>query len=150
MKNSNVVVVPNAELSLHFTLRLDNGDIVDSTEGKPAARMRMGDGKLLPTFEQFLLGMTEGESGSFNVLPAQAFGQHNSSNVQSFKRSQFAGMVLECGAVVSFADAAGSELPGVVAALNGDDVTVDFNHPLAGKSLVFEATIVTIHSDDNK
>ena len=79
------------------------------------------------------------------VPPEKAFGQHNPSNVQTFKRHEFsADMVLEPGVVVSFADARQQELPGVIKRVEGDQVDVDFNHPLSGHTLNFEVKIIDV------
>ena len=64
--------------------------------------------------------------------------------MQRLPRSQFGDMVLEPGLVVSFADAANGELPGVIAEFDEEKVTVDFNHPLAGKRLKFEVKIIAV------
>ena len=128
-------------VTLHFSLQLESGELVDGTYDKTPPTLTMGDGNLLPSFEQLLIGLSEGESAEFEVGPETAFGQRNENNIQSFNRSQFAGMSLETGTMVSFADAAKAELPGVVQKLDGDNVWVDFNHPLAGKTLLFKVTI---------
>ena len=75
-------------------------------------------------------------------MPEEGFGQPNDNNLQTIKRDQFdAGSELEEGMVFSFADAAGGELPGVVKTFDADEVTVDFNHPLAGRTLSFRVAI---------
>jgi len=136
---------PGTRVTLHFTLMLPDGHKVDSTRSGKPAQLDVGDGNLPENFEQLLYGLFEGDSRSFNVSPEKAFGQHNPSNVQSFKRHSFgADMVLERGVVVSFADAGQSELPGVITKVEGDMVTVDFNHPLAGRELVFEVEILNV------
>ncbi len=91
------------------------------------------------------MGMKAGDRDSFEVPPEKAFGQHNPNNVQTFKRHEFSpDMVLEPGVMISFADARQSELPGVVSRVEGDEVEVDFNHPLAGRTLTFEVEIIDV------
>jgi FKBP-type peptidyl-prolyl cis-trans isomerase SlpA len=86
-----------------------------------------------------------GEHQTFTVTPENGFGQHNPANLQTLKRHQFGSdMVLEQGLVVSFSDAANTELPGVVKTIDGDDVVMDFNHPLAGVELKFEVEILAV------
>ena len=98
-----------------------------------------------PGFEEHLLGMSVAQQASFTVLPEKAFGQHNPSNIQQVKRKSFAvDMALSEGLVVSFADANRGELPGVIQTIGEDEVTVDFNHPLAGKTLTFKVEIVAV------
>ena len=75
-------------------------------------------------------------------MPEEGFGQPNDNNLQTIKRDQFdVESELEEGMVFSFADAAGGELPGVVKTFDEDEVTVDFNHPLAGRTLSFRVAI---------
>ncbi|MGB8975357.1 MAG: peptidylprolyl isomerase, partial [Pseudomonas capeferrum] len=76
--------------------------------------------------------------------PENAFGQPNPQNVQIMPRSQFTDMELSEGLLVIFNDAANAELPGVVKAFDDAQVTIDFNHPLAGKTLSFEVQILDV------
>lgn len=137
----------NSQVTLHFALRLANGETVDSTfDGRPAT-LTIGDGNLPEGFEKHLLGLSQGDHRTVRVAPEDAFGQPNPQNRQQFKRDQFGqGETLELGMVMSFADAGKNELPGVIAEIDGDWVTVDFNHPLAGKELDFEVEILNIEA----
>ncbi|MBE7929134.1 FKBP-type peptidyl-prolyl cis-trans isomerase [Pseudomonas saudiphocaensis] len=137
---------PDKEVTLHFALGLENGDVVDSTFDKKPATFKVGDGNLLPGFEQQLYGLKAGDKRSLQVAPEQGFGQHNPQNVQVMPRNQFEGMELSEGLLVIFKDAANAELPGVVKAFDERQVTVDFNHPLAGKALTFEVEIIDVQS----
>ncbi|QSP96122.1 FKBP-type peptidyl-prolyl cis-trans isomerase [Marinobacter salinisoli] len=132
-------------VKLHFSLRMDDGDVIDSTFDKEPATLEIGDGNLPESFESLLMNMTAGDHDTFEVPPEKAFGQRNPNNLQTFKRHEFsADMVLEPGVVISFADASQSELPGVVVRVEGDEVEVDFNHPLAGRTLTFEVEILDV------
>ena len=134
----------NTEVTLHFALHLENGDTVDSTFDKAPAVFKVGDGNLLPGFETALFGFKAGDQRKLTIAPENAFGQHNPQNVQVMPRSQFEGMELSEGLLVIFNDAANTELPGVVKAFDDDQVTIDFNHPLAGKTLTFEVEILEV------
>jgi FKBP-type peptidyl-prolyl cis-trans isomerase SlpA len=138
---------PHTRVTLHFALRLPSGEVLDSTfEGKPAT-FTFGDGNLPAGFEACLEGLRAGASETFEVPPEHAFGQPNPNNVQRFPRDNFGPeLALEPGLVLSFADAAKSELPGVVSALEGDEVVVDFNHPLAGRTVSFEVSVITVEA----
>ncbi|MHA7879893.1 MAG: FKBP-type peptidyl-prolyl cis-trans isomerase [Saccharospirillum sp.] len=139
----------NSRVTLHFALRLAGGETVDSTfEGKPAT-LNIGDGNLPEGFEKHLLGLSVGDHRTVQVPPEDGFGQPNPQNRQTFKRDQFPEEELEPGMVMSFADASQSELPGVIAEIEGEFVTVDFNHPLAGKTLDFEVKIIDIEAADH-
>ena len=134
----------NTEVTLHFALRLENGDTVDSTFEKAPAKFKVGDGNLLPGFEAALFGFKAGDRRTVQVLPENAFGQPNPQNVQIIPRSQFQDMELSEGLLVIFNDAANTELPGVVKAFDDAHVTIDFNHPLAGKTINFEVEIFEV------
>ena len=131
----------NTQVTLHFALRLENGDTVDSTFDKSPATFKVGDGSLLPGFEAALFGFKAGDKRKLEILPENAFGQPNPQNVQIIARSQFNDMELSEGLLVIFNDAANTELPGVVKAFDDEQVTIDFNHPLAGKTLTFDVEI---------
>ncbi|MCK7545431.1 FKBP-type peptidyl-prolyl cis-trans isomerase [Marinobacter bryozoorum] len=132
-------------VTLNFALKFTDGQVIDSTFEKEPARLEIGDENLPENFEAYLMGLKAGDRETFEVPPEKAFGQHNPSNVQTFKRHEFsADMVLEPGVMISFADARQSELPGVVSRVEGDQVDVDFNHPLAGRTLVFEVEIIDV------
>jgi len=132
---------------LNFSLTLEDGDEVDSNFGGEAVSFAVGDGSLLPGFEQRLMGMRPGERRLFEVPPEDAFGQPNENNVQRIDREHFDdGIELELGLVCSFADASGGEVPGMIVAFDDDEVTVDFNHPLAGRTILFDVHVHRIEA----
>lgn len=137
---------PNCKVELHFSLKLaDTGELVDSTFEKKPAELVIGDGNLPAAFEAVIHGMKAGERKIERIEPKDGFGQHNPSNVQKISKDQFDPSVeLSEGLVVTFQDKAKSELPGVVAAIDDKMVTVDFNHPLAGRELEFEVEILSV------
>ncbi|HEY9032427.1 MAG TPA: peptidylprolyl isomerase [Pseudomonadales bacterium] len=139
-----MMIGENSVVSLHFSLALEDGQLVDSTFDRQPATFAIGDGSLLPGFEKKLLGLAAGGRHEFWIEQQDAFGAHNPANVQRFPRSSFSGTELSEGLVVSFADAAGNELPGVVSNWDDKEVQVDFNHPLAGRRLLFTVEIINV------
>jgi len=136
------------KVALHFSVALADGQVVDSTRERPLpAEFTVGDGSLLPGFEKAIFGLRAGDRRSVFIDARRGFGERNENNLQTFTRVQFAHMVLEPGMVISFADKSG-DLPGVVKALTEETVTVDFNHPLAGRDLVFEVDIIHVMDAD--
>lgn len=133
-----------ARVTLHFAIKLENGEVVDSTFDKQPATFTVGDGNLLPGFELALFGLKSGDQRSLPIAPEQGFGQANPQNVQTIPRSQFAEMELSDGLLVIFNDAANAELPGVVKEFDEVRVIIDFNHPLAGKNLTFDVEIIEV------
>ena len=139
---TDIRIGPDREVTLHFALKLESGDLVDSTFDKQPATFTFGDGNLLPGFELALQGLKAGDKRSLRIEPDHGFGQPNPQNVQVMPRGQFEGMELSEGLMVIFQDAAKGELPGVVSQFDDQQVTIDFNHPLAGKALTFEVEIL--------
>lgn len=145
--SSHTPVGPGTKVEVRFSLKLADGHIVDST-GENSASFVVGDGSLLPGFEQAMFGMFEGEASSFYI--EDGFGERNADNIQRMPRTQFShDMELEEGLVVSFADQQKAELPGVVTNVGELMVEVDFNHPLAGKKLIFDVEVMDVQQVTN-
>jgi FKBP-type peptidyl-prolyl cis-trans isomerase SlpA len=142
MSTVKVPVSEGTRVYLNFSVSLEDGAEVDSNFGGDPVDFAIGDGSLLPGFERRLFGMNAGERQMFRVPAEDAFGQPNDNNVQQLPRDQFEDDIdLEIGLVFSFADAAGGELPGMIIAFDEQEVTVDFNHPLAGRTILFDVQV---------
>ena len=131
------------KVTLHFALVLEDGDVIDSNFETAPATFTVGDGNLLPGFESTLIGLEDGDEREFTIPPEEAFGQHNPQNVQRVDRSNFDQQELEVGAMFSFQNGDG-ELPGVIIEFEDEEILVDFNHPLAGKNIIFQVKIMDI------
>ena len=131
------------KVTLHFALVLEDGDVIDSNFETAPATFTVGDGNLLPGFESTLIGLENGDEREFTIPPEEAFGQHNPQNVQRVDRSNFDQQELEVGAMFSFQNGDG-ELPGVIIEFEDEEILVDFNHPLAGKNIIFQVKIMEI------
>lgn len=139
---------PQRRITLHFAVRLMDGTEIDSTFAGEPASFSWGDESLLPGFERAILGLKAGDRRSMVIEASQGFGLRNEENVQHFRADQFADDAdLSPGVVMQFADASQAELPGVITAVEGEWVTVDFNHPLAGRDLTFEVEIIDVALD---
>ncbi len=145
---TDLFIGSSSRVTLHFALKFEDGEVIDSTFDKEPATFIFGDGSLPLAFEKKVLGMKSGQRGTFTLLPEDGFGQSNSNNVQHFGRKDFdKDLELTEGLVISFADSKQSELPGVIKSVDGDNVIVDFNHPLAGQILVFEVEIIAVDAE---
>jgi len=148
--NTATAIEAGSEVSMYFSLSLGDGEIIDSNFEREPANFKLGDGNLLPGFEEPLLGLSPGDEIEVELAPEKAFGEHNADNRQTFTREQFQHILedellpVEKGSVVSFKDPAGHELPGVIERIAEEFVIVDFNHPLAGKTIIFRASIVSV------
>lgn len=135
-------VGPGTRVTLNFALKLRDGQIIDSNFDEEPVHFDVGDGRLLDGFEAAINGMEAGDHATIELSAEDAFGPRNDDNVQLFDKDQFpSDEELEVGMMLAFADAAGGEVPGVVIEILEDRVNVDFNHPLAGKDLLFEVRI---------
>ena len=133
------------QVTLHFSLKLEDGQVIDSNFEREPAVFAVGDGKLLGGFEQALMGLKAGDKKTFLIPPEKGFGQPNPNNIHVVKRDSFKFEVeLKEGLVVSFADPSGGELPGVIKSFDDIDVTVDFNHPLSGHDVTFDVAILDV------
>lgn len=139
----SLTIDTGVKVTLHFSLGLEDGQIIDSNFQAKPATFTLGDGNLLPGFEAVLIGLKAGDKREFVIAPADAFGQRNPENIQHIARDQFDQESIQLGAVFSFQNGDG-ELPGVVTAVEPDRVTVDFNHPLSGHKIVFRVDIIDL------
>ncbi len=132
-------------VTLHFSLLLRSGEEIDSTRNGDPATFVVGDGNLLPGFEEALLGKTAGYADQIELQPEQAFGERREENVRLLPRQKFSEIddSLEPGLMVSFGSPEG-ELPGVVQEVYAETLRVDFNHPLSGRVVVFDVAIIKV------
>ena len=136
----------NSAVTLHFTIKLKDGSIADSTHnmGKPA-KLVIGDGSLSDNFELCLIGLSAGESKTIELKAEDAFGLSNPDNIHHMDRAKFAGNTeVEVGTIMAFSGRDGLEIPGIITAIAGDSVTVDFNHPLTGQDVIFNVEILSV------
>ncbi|RBW63879.1 FKBP-type peptidyl-prolyl cis-trans isomerase [Vibrionales bacterium C3R12] len=133
-------------VTLHFTIKLSDGSVADSTHSmdKPA-KLVIGDGSLSDSFEQCLIGLQVGDKQAIELKAEDAFGMPNPDNIHHMDRAKFVGDAeVEVGTIMAFSGPDGMEIPGIIADIAGDSVTVDFNHPLAGQDVTFEVEILSV------
>jgi FKBP-type peptidyl-prolyl cis-trans isomerase SlpA len=136
----------DSAVTMHFAIKLKDGSIADSTHqmGKPA-KFIIGDGSLSDNFEACLIDLNEGEKCSIDLKAEDAFGLPNPDNIHHMDRAKFMGETeVEVGTIMAFSGPDGVEIPGIIANIAGDSVTVDFNHPLAGQDVVFDVEILSV------
>jgi FKBP-type peptidyl-prolyl cis-trans isomerase SlpA len=138
-------VRPDSLVTLHYRLALaDDSELVSTFGGNPAT-LQLGSGELAPTLEACLDGVAVGERHVFLLDAEQAFGAHNEQLLHRLARGAFpAGVEPELHGQIEFTDGAGRKYSGTVRAIDDAGVLVDFNHPLAGRSVRFEVEIIGI------
>lgn len=143
-QNNPNEVADDVVVSIDYTLTVD-GEVVDTTEGDEPLQFLQGHQNIIPGLERELTGMKIGESKSVTVSPAEAYGEVDPENVVDVPRSEFPMEIpLEPGTELEVKNADGEVLSATIAEINGDTVKLDFNHPLAGKQLTFDVTIVDL------
>ncbi len=136
----------NDTITVLFQGRTPEGEVFDQADADRPLVFTVGDERIMPAFNAAVLGMREGESKTFTLAPDEAFGPHLPELVQTVPRSRIPGEV-SVGAVVAMhmeREGARHRMPAQVIAVEQDTVTVDFNHPLAGRPLTYTVTVQRI------
>ena len=133
-------------VTMHYHLtNTDDGQVLDSSRGSNPLTYLHGTGSLIPGLERALDGLDVGATKTVEVAAADAYGEYDDEMVQTLPRDEFAGIdKLEVGMRLQARDQDGNTFHVHVAQINGNDVVIDGNHPLAGVPLTFEVEIVAI------
>ena len=129
---------------VHFSAYLEDGTQFATTRGENPLELIIGDRKLIDCFEQSLVGMAAGEKKSVSIEPELAMGEIRPELVAVFSREKIPEQHedLKIGSRVEIEDNDGSPVVGKVTQLTDQEVTVDANHPLAGKTLLFDIELI--------
>ena len=129
---------------VHYTGTFVDGEVFDSSEGKGPLAYLVGHGQMIQGFEQEMLGATIGETREFTLTPDRAYGERDKDAVQQIDRNQFPEeMQIEVGMVVG-AQSDQGPIQFTIKEIDGDIVTVDFNHQMAGMTLKFRVEVVDV------
>ena len=132
----------NSAVSFHYTLTDDDGIRIDSSEGQEPLGYLHGAGNIIPGLEKALEGKTHGDSLTVAVTAAEGYGEVQKELIQEVPREAFQGIdTIELGMQFEAQTGQGSAVPVTVIDVTDDLVTVDGNHPLAGKNLNFDVSI---------
>jgi FKBP-type peptidyl-prolyl cis-trans isomerase SlyD len=135
----------NKVISFNYTLKDDEGTVLDSTSNKTPLTFLSGMNQILPKLEQELNGMLIGGKKNVKVNAADAYGEYDEKAIQNIKKEQFPSEAkLEVGMRYVANSPDGGQMPFTITEVNEKDITVDFNHPLAGKNLEFDVELVDI------
>ncbi len=130
---------------VHYKGTLDDGSVFDSSEGAEPIVFTLGAGEVIPGFEQAVEGMTTGEKKTQHIPAGDAYGEHRDELVFTVSRDQMPeGTDIEVGDMLRVGFPDGSSAAVQVAGIEEGGVTLDANHPLAGKNLTFELELVAI------
>ena len=140
--------MPGSSVTLHLSIAMIDGTEVISTFGGEPSELIVGDGSLSEGLELALYGLKAGEKQTLKLNSNQAFGSRDETRIHKLQKSAFnSGLKLKPGLVIAFEGPAGEELAGTVLEIGEQNVTVDFNHPLAGRELVFKVEILQVSNN---
>ena len=132
-------------VAVHYTGKLESGEIFDSSEGKDPLKFTLGAGQMIPGFDKGVHGMEVDESKTIHIPAADAYGEHRAEMVQPVPKSQLpADMEPEPGMRLYSQLPTGEQIPLLVTEVNDDHIVVDANHQLAGKDLIFDVKLVSV------
>ena len=135
----------NLAVSMHYKLTDNEGNVLDSSEGAEPLDYLHGAGNLIPGLEKALAGKVEGDSVQVKVEPAEAYGEIMPELIEIVQKTAFQGVdSIEAGMAFEAQGPDGAMQHVVVKKVEGDEVTVDANHPLAGVVLNFDVTIISV------
>ncbi len=133
------------KVAIHYTGSLTDGSVFDSSEGRAPLEFTVGSGQIIPGLDAALPGMKVGDKKKVNIAPADAYGAHNPEGVLEVPKDQLPDdMPFEIGAQLEMRSPDGRAAPVTIIAIGEDSVTMDANHFLAGKELVFDFEVVKI------
>ena len=133
------------KVKVHYTGKLDDGTVFDSSEGREPLEFTVGSGQVIPGFEQGVEGMEIGDSKTVNISVEDGYGAHQADGVFDVDRTELPqDMPLEVGIRLQARHSSGRPVEVTVVAIGEESVTMDANHPLAGKALTFEIQLVEI------
>ncbi len=136
---------PGDTVKVHYTGKLEDGTVFDTSANRDPLQFTIGEGQIIPGFEQAVVGMNPGESKTIKILTDDAYGPHREEMVLVIDRNQLpVDLIPEVGQQLQSRQPDGQIIVVTVIAVSESSVTVDANHPLAGKDLTFDIQLVEI------
>ncbi len=130
---------------IHYSGSLEDGTVFDSSQDREPLEFTLGEGKVIPGFEKAVIGLDEGGKTQVKIEPDEAYGQRRDDLIVSIDRQQIADQIEpELGMTLQASAPDGSVAPVTIVDMDESTVTLDGNHPLAGKTLNFEIELVSI------
>lgn len=130
-------------ISFNYTLKDESGNILDSTKENEPFSFLKGSNQILPKLEEALDDMIIGSKKNVKIPAPEAYGEYSDDAIQNVKKEQFpSGAKLDVGTRYVANSPDGKQMPFVITEVKENEVTVDFNHPLAGKNLEFQVELV--------
>ncbi len=140
-----MAIAENQIVSIEYEVKdTSSNEVVDSNIGQIPLTFMMGRGQIIPGLEREVAKMSEGDKGDILVKAEDAYGAYDDTAVQELPREQFAGIELAEGMALYGQGEDGQTVQVTVKSFNDDTCTIDFNHPLAGKDLMFTVSLAGV------
>jgi peptidylprolyl isomerase len=132
-------------VKVHYTGTLEDGTVFDSSKERDPLQFTLGKGQLIKGFEEAVIGMSVGETKALRIPSDEAYGSHREDLLLKFNKSDFPPDIEpKEGIVINLVSPDGRNLLATITEISGDSITLDANHPLAGKDLTFNIDLVEI------
>lgn len=132
-------------VKVHYRGSLDSGEVFDTSQDRDPLEFTIGEGRVIAGFEDAVVGMVAGEEKSVRIPSAEAYGERREDMVAVFNSGQFPeDLAPAVGQILQLKREDGMLIQVMVTDITGDQVTLDANHPLAGKDLIFDLKLVDI------
>lgn len=135
--------------SVHYTGRLETGEVFDTSEGGEPLEFKIGAGEVITGFDEGVTGMNEGDKKRIEIEAADAYGQRMDGLVQAIPRESFnLDVEPEVGMTVVLRLPDGNQIPVVITEVTPEQITIDANHPLAGQKLIFDVELLKLNQNE--
>ena len=132
-------------VKVHYTGKLEDGTIFDSSKGRDPMEVKLGTNAVIPGFEKSLTGMDVGDKKTITIPPEEAYGPRRDDMTMEANKSDFPKNITpEVGLQLAMQRPDGQNMPVTIVKIDGDKITLDANHPLAGKTLIFEVEMMEV------
>jgi peptidylprolyl isomerase len=132
-------------VKVHYTGKLEDGTVFDTTTGRSPLEFTIGEGRLIPDFERAVIGMAPGESKSLQVASENAYGPHREEMVMTIARQDIPeGLNPQVNQTLQVQQSDNQPFVVTVTEVSEEGITLDANHPLAGKDLIFDIQLAEI------
>ena len=135
---------PGTKVKVHYTGTLSDGEVFDSSEGKDPLEFTIGEKQVISGFENGIKDMKLNDEKTIKINPSEAYGEMQEQLIVKIPREKFPEKI-EAGGRLVLKGPEGQSIPAVITEVKEDSVTIDLNHPLAGKELTFKVKIIEIN-----
>jgi len=140
-----MVIKKGDKIKVEYTGTLDDGCVFDSSEGKDPIEFEAGNGMVIPGFDKAVIGMKKGEEKNVRLNPQEAYGEINEKLFKNIPRDQLPeGPEPKAGMKIGLSTKEGYQIPARISNVTDKEITIDLNHPLAGKTLNFRIKVIEV------